>query len=598
LLIAESASQSFSTEADAEVFTRVKIDEWFNSSMNLIVNGTVKKVAVNLFLYKTGTVLKEDDPLFSVLKKVRKENTRGKPLLVLAYPSGVPSLTVMIPCIGLKDEAGQRVLAWLLAVAAKLLGINGSQVRIKQLAELGSTVTITADTKAKFDALVRSSETPDGLFTGGRHKFDVGVEANTVELLAILKLVIKDSALLRRKPQKRTSNGQKAIPVKQVSSSEVRSKIALNLGLNDQAKVQSSYGLQLLKWIINLAVSTTCRYFPGGWINSVRRTNNVKDNESLYRRLGYEIIVPRHNDVYSVIMTGTQEVKQTTAKTSDKGKKGKAPEAQVEEIIVDKLVELNEKNRPEGLSFREWRAACALSLPKLSVASETPMLSQLSKDSLKPSTSHVLTSYGGPKMRELVDSLRRTYGCKMALVGKRDKVKPAHYKITRGELLTIAAHVPLIDADGNAYDDLSKIPAQMAGFLAKLFRYNIPEKKRKAEVEEPESSQKKKRVDVMNIDDTIPDIAMNLDSIVNEGEELEKSSRLFVEQEAKAQELGIPFDAYVLLSEGDERVLRALKRAHPLLYEEWAEEVAEAVGDPEGDVRGAMASVTKRFPTN
>jgi hypothetical protein len=302
---------------DAKLFTRQQLfgpprkegvkqtEGWIIENSVAIATGIQTRLAMKLIMFLSGETLKEDSALAGLLKKTVRIRERKLPIGLLSNPNNTPFLTVSIPALGDKDEAGTQSLAHLLQFARCMLGVPLTSLKVRKDNELGSKVMLPTQINKGLDALTLAALSPKGSFAGTRHKFENGFEANLPECIGALRMLNDNSVYLRRKAPPKQSPEKKSPAPGPVTAQDLREAI-LMLGGFKAPNLQNTYGVQVVKWVFNTMSSTACRNFPGGFKYSVKASNQCKSNQALFSKMGYDMIVPIGAALISVFSTGVR----------------------------------------------------------------------------------------------------------------------------------------------------------------------------------------------------------------------------------------------------------------------------------------------------
>jgi hypothetical protein len=135
-----------------------------------------------------------------------------------------------------------------------------------------------------------------------------------------------------------------------------------------------------------------------------------------------------------------------------------------------KLINITQDKR--SFSFREFRTAVALSLPRV-VTSEADFAAQLRLDPFSVKDLDICNNFCSDRRDILVDRLNESYGFKVSLKNPKSKTQEIHYKMSRDRLLAESANIPLIDAEGEKFDTFSNLPKVVQKYFRDSFRYPI-----------------------------------------------------------------------------------------------------------------------------
>jgi hypothetical protein len=442
---------------DAENLTVAFLGKALVTDTRLVASGLKSRMSMKIWMFCSGITLPEDSAISKLLKAVKIAKDRKAPTFLLTHPNGVSHLTVRVPCLGDKDEAGMKTLTHILRFNMTMLGVKFENLKIIKDQSLGSTCSLPAAIGKAMDSLMASAGTSRGLSADPPFKFKNGFEANLVESLAALRLLNTKRLFIRTKPAKKVAKGPRPPAPIPVTESDLRELILQKLGLKSPTLVVT-LSINMLRWTINAMCSTHNRTFPGGYICAAKDRNGVKTNEGLLLRMGYVPKTPSGSSIISVFSTGTQEITKDGVKSI-------------------KLCDLDKKSNPNGIDFRSYRTAMVLCCPKLSDSSDDEMIKQLNVNDVDVKSAHTLRAFNEPEMRILCDELARAYGAKISLKVKDTKTKPVHYRAEKNAVVNASANLNFYDSVGNTYKNLDDVPLSIRRFVAKTFNYKLKEKR-------------------------------------------------------------------------------------------------------------------------
>jgi hypothetical protein len=463
--------------ADARLYVHSSLEKWMDISTAMIASDFEGRLAMNLLLFNTGRSLPDGDKLASLLRKVKVKADAEFPIMVLARePKGSKQvLTIRIP---VPDKDGDlQNLSLLINFATTLLGIKDDCLKVVKDETLGKAVTLPASQAKLLDSIKLSATLPEGDFLGEKLTFSSGFKGNLVEILCAIRVLNAKLGMVRARPT--PPKGNRVVPV---TLQNLKANYNLKAGLD---KTSSAYGLKFVKATLALLCRSTNMHFPGGWINSARKSNGVTTTEGLLHSLGYTFVVPPDIKIRSVLMTRTT--------IDPKGNKKLSPRGDTEDSV-----------------YTELRTALALSLPKIDPKSSTSIETQMKTDVLSIKNQSTISAFKENKRLKCVDALNTAYAIQQACKDPKSKAKPEHFESARNHLLHMSYMIDLRDAGSQSYTRISDIPSNAKDHLVKVFKAkNLMTKKRSAEDEGVAEVPSKK---VPQVSTASEDVAMTEDS--------------------------------------------------------------------------------------
>jgi hypothetical protein len=453
---------------DATSYTQSLFWRWIEKSDALVARDVPRRLAMSLWMFKSGREIPQTDALSKLLKKAVINEERPIPIIVLAHVEGETILTVRCPDVPQDAEVPTKMLAMLINFATTILCVKTENLRLCRDRELGQNVSIPAAVQRQLEMIRLSANLPKGDYPGEVLETSSGVKANLVEMLALMRLLNSKSELIRVRPAKKGDPQIKAVTLQ-----DLRVKFNMKMGL--ESKVES-WALRFIKSTLALLIKSNNKQFPGGWTYAAKSRNNTSSMEGLLHQMGYTFVIPPDYNVMSVLMSRT-----TTDPAGDK-----------------KIRPLNEK---ETLDYSEFRTAVALTLPKISPASTVSMDRQVREDPLDCRRPHVISAFKENKRQKLTNALRTAFAIKTAVESKKaSKATGVHFVHTRNELVNLSHGLSFVDATGVEYTRYNEIPEHVRGFLQKRFHHPIGDKSKRPpspsemDVEEEQPPAKKAKV--------------------------------------------------------------------------------------------------------
>jgi hypothetical protein len=414
---------------------------------------------------KAGLVLESTDVtgverlVRALEKKASDDDIGNNPILVVAGNI----VAVRVPSFDSENTGVVDNLGIYLRWVVTMLGVTDPKVKLLRDAKLGNVVQMPARVKRMIENTTAALTLPASE-TGERAEFKTGFKANLVELLAAIRLARKYAGTL-----------QKGVPAKgstlePISVDMLRKSLNGRAGLNEHGI--DPFVIQLVKAVFNEMTKPNFASFPGGWIHSLKVTNQVKNNIGLVYRLGYETKVPNVQKTLAVI--------KTVAKTSeDISSQGKTPASKKKQGKQRELFVRDAKNTPDGISHREFRLAVVLTLPLIDPKGKQSLKDQVSVDPLTVRNRNALAFYS--KNRAVVDECNLAYATKSACGKKNTKATPLAFKSAKGHAVRLSAKCVFTDSTGREYQKFSEIAEHVQQYLLKLYNRKLADVESSAE---------------------------------------------------------------------------------------------------------------------
>jgi hypothetical protein len=409
-----------------------------------VASGIVKRLANGLLVDNMSQPLDEVDRLSVLLKKVKITREQKMPMAVFTHKvlekGASPSLilSLRVPALAPNNDGGVQNLALLIKFVCSITGADQTNVRVIKDPSLGDAVSLPAFQQTLLNQIAIAADSPKGICQGEVYKICEGVNANAVEMLAMLRLLNINQGRVRRQP---TQPGQPKPSI--VSNQDIKECYNQHCGLK---VTNPGYSLQVILEALAYSVRPTNERFPGGFIYAAKERLGVKSTEALLYKLGWIPIGPVHTKAGAVVYTTTRETEGNRIKTAD---------------------------LPEGsdLDFREFRTMVALALPKIDPSSSRPIEEQMRVDPLHIVNESTLKTYSDKRFCTLIENLNLAFAIKTALANPKSKATPEHYSRARSRMLTSSAHVPFVDARGIEYSSHLEIPENIRNFLLKKYHF-------------------------------------------------------------------------------------------------------------------------------
>jgi hypothetical protein len=279
--------------------------------------------------------------------------------------------------------------------------------------------------------------------------FPSGFKGNLVDMLAAMRLLNIKQEFIRKRSF--TSESKKSV----VSFNSLQESFNNATGLKNVS--EASFIIKFIKATLSSCIKLHNKGFPGGWINSSRRSNGVKSDFALINILGWTEKVPSNHKLVETIFN-------TVDLTSTKPPTGK-------------VVNLTQDRR--NFSHQEFRTAVALVLPRVDSTNPKSFEDMVKLDPLSVKSLTICNNFVLDGRLPLVNSLNECYALKVSLKNPKSKTKEIHYKISRDRMLGLSANIPLIDSKGVKYDTFGDIPENFQKVLREKYRF--PTKRREIE---------------------------------------------------------------------------------------------------------------------
>jgi hypothetical protein len=407
-----------------------------------VASGAIDRITRKLWLYIHTKSVDVNTELDKLLKSVQKSLTISSSLVELFYKDKEPCLTLSVP--DYEDEEDTcKVLVLLFSFVCKLHNCKITNIKINKDPSLGKgRLSISNSLKKLLLDLSASASNPSGLFAGEIYSFKSGFRGNLVDMVAAMRLLNLKQEFIR----KRKFLDNSKVPV---SFNTLLESFNTSTGLKSTGEV--SFIIRFIKSSISSAIKAHNKGFPGGWISSSRRNNNIKTDFALLNVLGWTEKTPSNHKMLEVLFN--------TVDPDDNDKK------------KFKVINITQDKR--NFLFQEFRTAVALTLPRLDTSKHAMHEAQMKLDPLSVRDLTICNNFCKDKRAELVDSLNESYALRISLKNPKSKTKEIHYKISRDRTLALSANVPLIDAKGQVFSTFSKIPEKTQKFLREKFRYPV-----------------------------------------------------------------------------------------------------------------------------
>jgi hypothetical protein len=432
---------------DAQLRTEQLVYQWFHKTDSLVASGLVYNVARVLFIHNSAQPIPDEARLHLLLKKLKITKEQKAPIGVFTHAGGVGDepaylgLSMRVPDIPPANMGALENLALLIKFACAVTGADQQKVRIVTDPTLGNTCLLPAFQQKLLNEISMAAQHSQGICTASVYKIKEGFNANPVEMLGLLKVLLSYKHLCRR------TTVRKGRDVKHLEPSEIREAYNLHCGLK---ATQGSWVLQFITEALSYAVRPTTNSFPGSFIHAAKVRFGAKSSLALLHTMGWEPLVPTHvkanTVVYNRVNTDTR-----------------------------KIVRMSDEDE---LDFVEHRTMVALCLPKINPNSSQPFDDQLRRDPLSNYERGTLKAFSRKEYVSLIDALVLAFNIFNSVSDPRSKATWEHFKNVRNEVLKRSAFIPLIDASGKEYRKFSELPESLRAYFNKHYHFKVVMRKR------------------------------------------------------------------------------------------------------------------------
>jgi len=277
-LLSRVGETKLNSVEDSTAFTENMLKTWVHIDMAATIAGSIKRLAMRVFLFNNTKRLEKDSKLGKLLKIADRSLTLKNPIVSQAYDKTTSHLVLTFPEFDEEDESTAKAVSHLIALACALHSTKPENVSIIRDKAYGSgKVTISASMNKLIDTMVSSAHHPQGLFLGDAYTYPTGFKGNLVVLLSAMRLLNMKSEFLRRR---KFANDSGKSPVSFNSLLETFNTLS---GLKTDNSM--TYTQNCIKSILSSCVKAHNKGFPGGWINASRSLNLVKSDYALVNLL-------------------------------------------------------------------------------------------------------------------------------------------------------------------------------------------------------------------------------------------------------------------------------------------------------------------------
>jgi hypothetical protein len=422
----------------------------------------VTEIADKVALFIISKSPKEATKLMQSIYIKKASARRAQPMFVLHNQT----LSVRVPNVDPKNEGQILNLAKTLSFAMKLFKVPKEGLKIYRHSELGNSVHLLSKIERTIDLLESALLLPASQ-AGDAIQFESGFKANLPEILAAIKVARRNSNLVRKTTP---AKDRKVV----VTTADILRK-SFNIRSGFEESGADPWVVNFLRAILAEVTKPYTQHLPGDWMHSLRVRNETNSDVGIMAKMGWAGVSPAPIKVHKVLLT--RVVKKKTL-VLPKSTKGKTVIGRGTEIEKEELVPLSLEKFPEGMTFREYRAALTLVLPLINPKENKSLKDQLSGDSLTPRSPSSLAFY--KENKEIVDALNIAFAIMTAIPKKDRKAEPSHFEHARNHLINLTAEVGFQDANGKEYRTYLSIPEHIRLPLEKFFNRLI-----KAAEEEP-----------------------------------------------------------------------------------------------------------------
>jgi hypothetical protein len=444
-----TTSDTIESPQDAVLQTESLVFRWFEKTDSLIATGIVNRVARGLLIHNKSSRIDDTNRLGLLLKKLKISKEQKTPISVYtraAAEGDIPShlvLSMRVPDVPAANTGSLENLATLIKFACAVTGADQQKVKIVTDPTLGNTVILPAFQQKLLNEISVAAVHSQGICTANVYQIKEGVNANPVEMLGLLKVLLSNMHLCRRTTSRSGKN------VLHLEPSEIREAYNTSCGLKTAA---GGWVVQFITEALAYAVRPNNDSFPGSFIHAAKVRFGVKSSLALLQKIGWSPLVPTHIKGNTVVYN----------KTRSSGK-------------IEKIVKLPSDS---DLDFVEHRTLVALCLPKINPKSNVPFAEQVRRDSLSSWDKGTLKAFSRREYVSLVDALVLAFNIYNSCSDTKSRATPVHFKNVRNEVLRRSAFIPLIDATGTEYSKFSELPDNLKAHFNKEYRFKHGASKR------------------------------------------------------------------------------------------------------------------------
>jgi hypothetical protein len=430
----------------------------FVNAAAIIGDGVSKRLAYKSYLVTRGSDITTDRLLARLNKLKLNEDEKTNKNFVLYHIDGIRCVTVRIPDVD-DDNPGQIDNLGLVLDAIKtLLDVRTENLKIVKDSTLGRDFHLPAKLNRLLTNMIGAYHSRDADFSGVTYEFTTKLKANLVEILAAIKLLKDRTGKLRKVPGTKQKSGL-IRATSSLSIEHLKEKFNKESGLKEPGV--PAYCGSLITGMLSELVKINNDRFPGVFIHSLKKKNQVRTSDALIGMMGYKPIVVVHHKLMKVFLTKTVSINS-------------------KDTLVPK--NFTEGGSDNTLNFREYRAFVTLALPLISSES-MDMKKHWGCEPFAISDNDVISRYG--EIAPMVDALDMCFSIITAVNSERNKTAlPMHFKNAFGHLLSLISEPRFVDYEGNYYAKYSDIPEHIRKYL--------------------ESITNKKLVGKRDLDDSIP----------------------------------------------------------------------------------------------
>jgi len=416
----------------------------------------IAELANELALYKLSDFPKEGQKLEKSLHKETKLSyNKSKPLFVLVNDI----LVIRHPNVDKNNQGIIDNLAKILKFICEILRISPSKLRLYADDELGKSVNLLSKIERTLDILSASLRLPASQ-AGEAVQFDSGLKANLPEILAALRVVRRNGSLIRRL----TSGKNQKTP--QTTADLLRKSFNIRAGFEENGA--DPWVCNILRTAFSEVTKPTCETFPGEWMHSLRVRNGTKTDLGIVAKMGYTAIQPAPFKAKRVIFTRKA---QETIHLTPQNKMGFVVIGTGSDIVRETTKLLTFENFPEGMNYREYRAAVVTFLPFINPKSDKQKADQVAVGPLDPVSEPTLRFF--KENPELVDAINLAFAILVDIDNKKSKSTPGHFDEARNHYIRASANIEFQDASGRKYQKYMEIPEDIRRFLEKSLNRKV-----------------------------------------------------------------------------------------------------------------------------
>jgi len=453
------------TSVSAAVSTLVW--KWVNKTTALVAEGFHTSIVVSVYLAINGEEIRSSTILSNALSHMNLKSVDiGKPILQ-AYNEGVErKLVVTLPKWDNTTPQMDTCVALLLNLCSPMLGVHIDNVSVFYDKDKPKDLSISAGTLRVLERLLEASKSSIPVFAGDIKKYELGLSANLVELLALSRQLRVWHGRYRR-------HGKTSITLE-----HIRSDINTFAGIANEGN--SPYLKSFIQALLSESVKVS-NPLPTTFLGALRIRNGHVSDEGIVQKLGYTPVCPSFHKIQKVLLNRTKGTNK-------------------EGIHVDPITK---RSTTQGTTPTEFYSAIKMSLPYYKPNSPKGLLEQLNLAPMKVQDVDTLRIF--TDMHADVDRLNAAYATLQAAPIQKSKATYGIFNKVRSVWIGALEKRDFKYTSG-VYPDLKAIPQEVISEFERTFRKRLPK---------PRTQQTDVPADQMQVDqpDAGPSTARTLDTV-------------------------------------------------------------------------------------